>query len=100
MKKGLSDNKPTFEEALERLENIVSRLEGGQLPLEEAIQAFEQGISLVKLCGRRLQQAEKKIHRLSQQTVEIFEPAEHLQDKNIDEVEAEDHKGQNEGEAE
>ncbi len=95
------DNKPTFEEALERLENIVSRLEGGQLPLEEAIQAFEQGISLVKLCGRRLQQAEKKIHRLSQQTVEIFESAEDRQEENTGEVEAdEDRKGQNEGESE
>jgi exodeoxyribonuclease VII small subunit len=66
------EDKTTFEEALERLEHIVERLEGGQLPLDEAVQAFEEGISLVKLCGRRLQQAEKKIHRLSQQTLEMF----------------------------
>ena len=69
------DTKTTFEEALEELEQIVERLEGGQLSLDEAIRSFEQGIALVKLCGRRLQQAEKKIDRLSRQTLEIF-PAE------------------------
>lgn|GEM_PF-144724 len=66
------EKKATFEEALEELERIVERLEGGQLSLDEAILSFEKGIALVKLCGRRLQQAEKKIDRLSQQTQEIL----------------------------
>jgi exodeoxyribonuclease VII small subunit len=66
------EKKATFEEALEELERIVERLEGGQLSLEDAIRSFEQGISLVKVCGRRLQQAEKKIERLSKQALETF----------------------------
>lgn len=71
----------TFEEALEELEQIVERLEGGQLSLDEAIRSFEQGISLVKLCGRRLQQAEKKIDRLSQQAEEIFPSSENAENQ-------------------
>lgn len=70
------EKKVTFEEALKELEQIVERLEGGQLSLDEAIRSFEQGIALVKVCGRRLQQAEKKIDRLSRQTLEIFPPDE------------------------
>lgn len=73
------EKKATFEEALEELELIVERLEGGQLPLEEAIRSFEKGIALVKLCGRRLQQAEKKIDRLSQETMELFPLEEDLE---------------------
>ena len=79
--------KATFEEALEELEQIVERLEGGQLSLDEAIRSFEQGIALVKLCGRRLQQAEKKIDRLSQQTLEMFPSGETLSDEADDQDE-------------
>jgi len=75
------EKKTTFEEALEELEQIVERLEGGQLSLDEAIRSFEQGIALVKLCGRRLQQAEKKIDRLSQQALELIPAKENLVDK-------------------
>ena len=75
------EKKTTFEEALEELEQIVERLEGGQLSLDEAIRSFEQGIALVKLCGRRLQQAEKKIDRLSQQALELIPAKENLDDE-------------------
>jgi exodeoxyribonuclease VII small subunit len=68
--------KMSFEDALGRLEGIVSRLEDGNVTLEEALKAFEDGVSLVKLCSRRLQQAEKKAQRLSQETLEILEPTE------------------------
>ena len=64
----------SFEEALARLEEIVDQLETGRLSLDEALTAFEEGISLVKLCGRRLQQAEKKVQRLSKLALEIMEP--------------------------
>ncbi|MFN3476697.1 MAG: exodeoxyribonuclease VII small subunit [Candidatus Methylomirabilales bacterium] len=53
-----------FEEALRRLEAIVERLEGGDLPLEEALVAFEEGVRMVKLCSKRLNEAEKRVNIL------------------------------------
>ena len=43
--------KPTFEEALARLEVIVARLEQGEVPLEEALGLFEEGTALMKQCS-------------------------------------------------
>jgi len=56
---------PTFEEALSRLEAVVARLEAGELPLEEALQAFEEGVRLVRLCTGRLEDAERRVHLLT-----------------------------------
>jgi exodeoxyribonuclease VII small subunit len=53
-----------FEEALEQLEAIVSRLELGDLPLEEALSIFEEGIRLTKLCSQRLNEAERRVNIL------------------------------------
>ena len=57
-----------FEEALRQLEEIVSKLEGGELSLEESMKAFEQGTKLCKLCNTKLTEAEKKIEQLSKIT--------------------------------
>jgi len=46
-----------FEAALERLEAIVQRLEGGELPLEEALAAFEEGVGLSRRCAAQLEAA-------------------------------------------
>jgi len=54
----------TFEKSLTRLESIVSRLEGGELPLEESLTLFEEGVGLVKQCSRRLDEAERRVERL------------------------------------
>jgi len=48
---------PTFEEALGQLETVVTRLEGGDLPLEEALGAFEDGVRLARMCAARLEDA-------------------------------------------
>jgi exodeoxyribonuclease VII small subunit len=56
-----------FEEALERLERIVEDLEGGELPLEEALQVFEEGMKLIKFCSKKLEEAERKVTALVQQ---------------------------------
>lgn len=56
--------KESFETALERLEKIVTSLEDGELSLEEAIRAFEQGTKLVKTCEERLNEAKKRIEVL------------------------------------
>jgi exodeoxyribonuclease VII small subunit len=66
--------KKSFEEALARLEEIANQLEGGDLALDDAITAFEEGISLVRLCRRLLRQAERKIQRLSKMALDAAGP--------------------------
>lgn len=55
---------PDFETTLVQLEGIVTKLESGELPLEEALKEFEQGIKLAQLGQVRLQQAEQHIQIL------------------------------------
>lgn len=52
---------PSFEEALKRLEEVVQRLEQGELPLEESLACYEQGVQLSRLCHAKLEEAEGKI---------------------------------------
>jgi len=68
--------KMSFEASLARLEEIVAEMEAGQLSLDEALQIFEEGVSLVKICGRQLQGAEKKVERLSRQVMDVLKPVE------------------------
>jgi exodeoxyribonuclease VII small subunit len=56
---------PTFEEALSQLEALVARLEAGDLPLEEALRAFEEGVRLTRLCSARLEDAERRVQLLT-----------------------------------
>ena len=50
-----------FEDALGRLEAVVDRLESGELPLEESLRLFEEGVHLTKVCTNRLEEAERRI---------------------------------------
>jgi exodeoxyribonuclease VII small subunit len=59
------DKKPTFEDALKRLEEIVALMEDEHTPLEEALQRYEEGIKLARFCAHTLDAAEKKIEILS-----------------------------------
>lgn len=54
-----------FEEALQKLEGLTTRLESGEGSLEEMIAQYEEGMKLVKLCNDRLDAYEKKITTLS-----------------------------------
>ena len=54
-----------FERALERLEKIVEALESGNLPLEEALEKYEEGVRLSRLCAKKLEHVETKIETLS-----------------------------------
>lgn len=56
----------TFEESLNELEEIATKLESGNLGLDEAIKEFEKGIKLSKECSEKLDEAEKKINILVQ----------------------------------
>ncbi|MDC3078297.1 MAG: exodeoxyribonuclease VII small subunit [Gammaproteobacteria bacterium] len=53
-----------FESSLKKLEEIVTELEAGDLPLEKSIKAFEDGIKLTRHCQKLLTEAELKIEKL------------------------------------
>ena len=59
-----ADPASRFEEALGELEQIVQRLEKGELPLEESLVAFERGIALVRSLSERLAQVEQRVEVL------------------------------------
>ena len=68
---------PTFEEALENLESIVDSMESGETPLAELVEKFEEGNKLLKICQKRLKDAELRIEVLKREgkepDVEQFE---------------------------
>jgi exodeoxyribonuclease VII small subunit len=55
---------PNFEAALAKLEQIVQRLEKGELPLEDSLVLYEEGVRLSRLCHAKLEEAEGKIELL------------------------------------
>ncbi len=68
-----------FEECLKRLEKIVGDLEKGNVPLEQALQLFEEGVQLSNSCRKELEEAEGKVEVLLKQDgklqAEPFEPS-------------------------
>ena len=64
MKKQSKTEELTFEAALAQLEEIVGKLEAGDLPLDEALSLFEQGHKLAAVCSARLDGAELKVQQL------------------------------------
>jgi exodeoxyribonuclease VII small subunit len=70
-----------FEKAFQQLEKIVQRLESEELPLDESLHLFEEGIRLSRFCHQRLEEVEKKIELIladakGQPVTEPFEEAE------------------------
>lgn len=53
-----------FEEALKKLEKIVEGLEDGNLPLDESLEKYEEGIRLARMCAKKLEVARKKVEIL------------------------------------
>ena len=58
---------PSFEAALARLEQVVDRLERGDLELEAALASFEEGVRLTRFCAEQLSAAERRIEILTQE---------------------------------
>ena len=58
--------KKTIEQAMKQLEQIVQDLESGEMPLEKAIKTFEEGVQLSKFCSQKLDETEKRITILMQ----------------------------------
>jgi exodeoxyribonuclease VII small subunit len=70
-----------FEKSFQQLEEIVKRLESEELPLDESLRLFEEGIRLSRFCHQRLEEVEKKIELIladakGQPVTEPFEPEE------------------------
>lgn len=57
----MSEDELKFEQALERLEKLVEKLEDGGLSLEKSLEKFTEGMKLIKFCNKKLTQAEEKI---------------------------------------
>jgi len=55
---------PSFEASLKRLEEVLDSLEHGDLPLEEAMRAFEEGVKLVRSCHQKLDEVERRVELL------------------------------------
>jgi exodeoxyribonuclease VII small subunit len=58
------EERPPFEEAMAELETLVRRLEQGELPLEEALDAFERGMALVRSLAARLEDVAQRVEVL------------------------------------
>ena len=77
-----------FEKSFQNLEKIVQRLESEELPLDESLQLFEEGIKLSRFCHQRLEEVEKKIELIladakGQPVVEPFEEEDVHDDEEI-----------------
>lgn len=58
-------SKMSFEESIESLTEIVGKIEQGEIPLQESLEQYERGMSLIKHCRGILQKAEKRIEKIS-----------------------------------
>lgn len=70
-----------FETSLKKLEDVVRRLEGGSLSLDDSLKAFEEGVKHAAFCSRKLDEAERRVEILLKRKdgtfdKESFEPEE------------------------
>lgn len=68
------DGPVDFETLMKRLEAVVARLEEDDLPLEQAIEAYEAGVGLVRLGHARLEEAERRLEELTAQGTRPLDP--------------------------
>jgi exodeoxyribonuclease VII small subunit len=73
--------KQNFEQRIERLKAIVSALEQGELPLQEGVALYKEGLTLAKACTRELEQARHTISVVSDGVVRELETLEQEQDQ-------------------
>lgn len=60
----MAGRKLSFEQSLERLDNIVRHLEKGDMPLNDSLKLFEEGTALLSSCSKMLDEAEQKVVKL------------------------------------
>jgi exodeoxyribonuclease VII small subunit len=56
--------KEKFEDALEKLEDIVRKMEAGDMPLDDTFKSFEEGIRLIRFCQAKLDDTERRVEML------------------------------------
>lgn len=61
----MSQRNPSFEENMQRLEQIVRAMERGEVPLEESLKLFQEGTELVRTCGKLLDEAKLQVKKIS-----------------------------------
>ena len=61
----MSQKNPTFEENMQRLEQIVRAMERGEVPLEESLKLFQEGTELVRTCGKLLDEVQLQVKKIS-----------------------------------
>lgn len=75
-----NDKTSSFEEGLDRLEQIVKDLEKGELDLEKSLALFEQGVELSESCRKQLEEAEQKVEILLKKQGRVEAEPFHLED--------------------
>ena len=68
----MADKKMSFEQALKRLEEIVNSLDSGSAELDKSLELFEEGVKLVKICQKSLDEAEKKLTLIKEEKEGTF----------------------------
>jgi exodeoxyribonuclease VII small subunit len=71
--KSENNNNPTFEESLKKLEKIVGEMENGDVPLDKALNMYEEGINISQFCLKELEKAELKLKKLTKKLDGSFE---------------------------
>jgi exodeoxyribonuclease VII small subunit len=72
----------SFEQAIDQLNQIVSRIEQGQVPLQESLEQYEKGMKLIQHCRGILQDAEKRIEQISAQNESASAESEEPDEEN------------------
>ncbi|MBM4104158.1 MAG: exodeoxyribonuclease VII small subunit [Planctomycetes bacterium] len=73
----------TFEQAIDQLNQIVSRIEQGQVPLQESLEQYEKGMKLIRHCRGILQDAERRIEQISSQNESASAESEEPDEENL-----------------
>lgn len=80
----MSEKELSFEEALNRLEEVVKELEDGGLSLDKSLEVFTEGVKLVKFCNQELSQAEKKIEMVISNKEGFADTVSFIQEDKLD----------------
>ncbi|WP_134683179.1 exodeoxyribonuclease VII small subunit [Brevibacillus migulae] len=78
-KKTEAENPMQFEEAMKRMEEVVRRLEEGDIPLEEALELYQEGVQLSRVCAQKLENIETKISQILEEDGQVKQKAFHLE---------------------
>jgi exodeoxyribonuclease VII small subunit len=80
----MAKKKESFEDALRKLEKIVARMEEADIPLEEALQSFEEGVRLARFCSKKLDEAEQKVAMLVRDETGALQPTPFVEEGDAD----------------